>query len=166
MAKLATCFFLLAIIIVGLGCVSSARILLDDETAGSVTADTLGTTYDETSSSTAGTATASDTDGGEVNVDDNDHVADPPLPNVTAPANDVAPVDSSTDTSSDMVAPTVGQQPQMTFFMHDIVGGSHPSVRTVTGVITATDQNAVPFSKPANNIFPLTGENYLKYIYI
>lgn len=156
MTKLATiCFFLLAIFIVGLGCVSSTRILFADET-GSATAVPLGTTTydDETPSSAVPTASGTDS---EDTVDDGD-VADAPLPDVIAPVADVAPVATPTDTSSDVAAPTtVGQQPQMTFFMHDIVGGSHPSVRTVTGVITSTDLNAVPFSKPANNIFPLTG---------
>jgi hypothetical protein len=45
----------------------------------------------------------------------------------------------------------------LTFFMHDIVGGSQPSSRTVTGVIASTETNGIPFSKNSNNFFPLTG---------
>ncbi|CAI9091548.1 OLC1v1026610C1 [Oldenlandia corymbosa var. corymbosa] len=48
-------------------------------------------------------------------------------------------------------------QATLSFFMHDILGGSHPSGRVVTGVIANTDANGLPFSKPNNQIFPLNG---------
>ncbi|TQE12910.1 hypothetical protein C1H46_001556 [Malus baccata] len=37
--------------------------------------------------------------------------------------------------------------PHVSFFMHDILGGSHPSVRVVIGLVATTVLNA-PFSKP------------------
>ncbi|MCD7462581.1 hypothetical protein HAX54_048832 [Datura stramonium] len=41
--------------------------------------------------------------------------------------------------------------------MHDILGGSHPSGRVVTGIVATSDANYVPFSKPNNQIFPING---------
>lgn len=50
---------------------------------------------------------------------------------------------------------------QFTFFMHDILGGSTPSERIVSGVIvdttTQTSNNLLPFSKPNNRVFPIKG---------
>ncbi|KAH7548000.1 hypothetical protein JRO89_XS14G0051500 [Xanthoceras sorbifolium] len=43
------------------------------------------------------------------------------------------------------------------FFMHDILGGSHPSARVVTGIIASTEINGIPFSKANNDIFPVSG---------
>ncbi|MED6199939.1 hypothetical protein PIB30_080546, partial [Stylosanthes scabra] len=45
----------------------------------------------------------------------------------------------------------------ITFFMHDILGGSTPSERIVSGVITNTQTTKVPFSKPNNRILPMKG---------
>ncbi|XP_022954434.1 dirigent protein 24-like [Cucurbita moschata] len=51
--------------------------------------------------------------------------------------------------------------PTLSFFMHDIMGGSHPSARTVTGATpkskAAEPSSGLPFSKPKNNIFPIPG---------
>ncbi|KAL1532850.1 dirigent protein 24-like [Salvia divinorum] len=43
------------------------------------------------------------------------------------------------------------------FFMHDILGGSHPSGRAVAGIVANSDANNLPFSKPSNPIFPING---------
>ncbi|KAM7255553.1 hypothetical protein ACFE04_008451 [Oxalis oulophora] len=52
---------------------------------------------------------------------------------------------------------TQARATRLSFFMHDIVGGSNPSSRTVTGIIAKTEVNGIPFSKSSNNFFPLTG---------
>ena len=45
--------------------------------------------------------------------------------------------------------------PVLEFFMHDVLGGSHPSARVVTGIVAQTEVNGIPFSKSNNNIFPV-----------
>ncbi|KAI4384455.1 hypothetical protein MLD38_002610 [Melastoma candidum] len=64
-------------------------------------------------------------------------------------------------TTAPVVAPGVvasdAKQPQLSFFMHDVIGGSHPSARVVTGLIANSEISGVPFSKPNNNIFPVSG---------
>jgi hypothetical protein len=52
---------------------------------------------------------------------------------------------------------TATTSPPLSFFMHDILGGSHPSNRIVTGIIARTEINGIPFSQPNNNFFPLQG---------
>ncbi|KAK4353364.1 hypothetical protein RND71_028882 [Anisodus tanguticus] len=41
--------------------------------------------------------------------------------------------------------------------MHDILGGSHPSGRVVTGIVATSDANNLPFSMANNQIFPING---------
>ncbi|KAK3422414.1 hypothetical protein EUGRSUZ_G02765 [Eucalyptus grandis] len=67
------------------------------------------------------------------------------------------PVLIATAAASAVVAKPGTAQPQLSFFMHDIIGGSHPTARVVTGVIANSEISAVPFSKPNNNIFPING---------
>ncbi|CAH2064070.1 unnamed protein product [Thlaspi arvense] len=50
---------------------------------------------------------------------------------------------------------TGGHEPVLQFFMHDVLGGSHPSARVVTGIVAQTEVNGIPFSKSNNNIFPV-----------
>ncbi|CAN6829438.1 hypothetical protein Bca4012_031584 [Brassica carinata] len=50
---------------------------------------------------------------------------------------------------------TGGHVPVLEFFMHDVLGGSHPSARVVTGIVAQTEVNGIPFSKSNNNIFPV-----------
>ncbi|KAK7262405.1 hypothetical protein RJT34_29978 [Clitoria ternatea] len=45
----------------------------------------------------------------------------------------------------------------LTFFMHDILGGSSPSERIVAGTIVNTQTPNLPFSKPNNRVFPFKG---------
>ncbi|KAL2328704.1 hypothetical protein Fmac_022131 [Flemingia macrophylla] len=47
--------------------------------------------------------------------------------------------------------------PTITFFMHDILGGSTPSERIVAGTIVNTQTSNFPFSKPNNRVFPFKG---------
>ncbi|XP_038892996.1 dirigent protein 24 [Benincasa hispida] len=49
-----------------------------------------------------------------------------------------------------------GPEP-ISFYMHDIVGGSHPSARVVTGIVANTDSSGIAFSKPNDNFFPIQG---------
>jgi hypothetical protein len=72
----------------------------------------------------------------------------PPEVEVPLPAvPNVAPV----------AAKPVGKEPSLSFFMHDILGGSHPSARVVAGIVANTDVTGLPFSKLNNNLFPITG---------
>ncbi|KAH0889765.1 hypothetical protein HID58_052194, partial [Brassica napus] len=48
-----------------------------------------------------------------------------------------------------------GHEPLLEFFMHDVLGGSHPSARVVTGIVAQTEVNGIPFSKASNSIFPV-----------
>ncbi|XP_061337328.1 dirigent protein 9-like [Gastrolobium bilobum] len=45
----------------------------------------------------------------------------------------------------------------LTLYMHDILGGSTPSERIVTGIIVNTQNSNLPFSKPNNGVFPIKG---------
>ncbi|XP_030928698.1 dirigent protein 24-like isoform X1 [Quercus lobata] len=99
-----------------------------------------------------------------------------PVPNVQVPNTiptpvaGVAPVTSPTTTATAATSPTgptpvttatsatPGPQiPPLTFFMHDVLGGTHPSARVVTGIIANTQINGLPFSKANDNIFPVSG---------
>ncbi|KAE8664985.1 putative Chloroplast-targeted copper chaperone protein [Hibiscus syriacus] len=61
----------------------------------------------------------------------------------TAPLED--PVQAATPSTSD--------QPTLSFFMHDIFGGSAPSVRVVNGIVANTPQvKGIPFSKKRSGI--------------
>ncbi|XP_061372274.1 dirigent protein 24-like [Gastrolobium bilobum] len=51
----------------------------------------------------------------------------------------------------------MAKEPSLSFFMHDILGGSHPSARVVAGIVANTDMTGLPFSKLNNNLFPIAG---------
>ncbi|KAF5742645.1 dirigent protein 24-like [Tripterygium wilfordii] len=75
-----------------------------------------------------------------------------------APVAIAAPVTGAGTTATSATAANTGpHEPHLSFFMHDILGGSHPSARVVTGIIASSEINGIPFSKPNNNLFPLTG---------
>ncbi|KAL3523763.1 hypothetical protein ACH5RR_016597 [Cinchona calisaya] len=98
-------------------------------------------------------------------------IAGPSIPLTTGPASvivpsgTVSPIANVPNTAAPVANPTITTQPgganpdhpALSFFMHDILGGSHPSGRVVTGVVANTDANGLPFSKPNNQIFPLNG---------
>ncbi|RHN60883.1 putative plant disease resistance response protein [Medicago truncatula] len=55
-------------------------------------------------------------------------------------------------------AKTEEYPPPLTFYMHDILGGSNPSERIMNGIIVNTQQTTnIPFSKPNNKILPNKG---------
>ncbi|XP_058753663.1 dirigent protein 9-like [Vicia villosa] len=96
-----------------------------------------------------------------------------PSENELAPAEDIAPVGSPAidetpeaeaplPASPNVVTPVVtakpvAKEPTLSFYMHDILGGSHPSARVVAGIVANTDVTGLPFSKLNNNLFPITG---------
>lgn len=62
------------------------------------------------------------------------------------------------DTQTKPHADTTEYPPPLTFYMHDILGGSNPSERIMNGIIVNTQQTTnIPFSKPNNKIFPNKG---------
>lgn len=77
-----------------------------------------------------------------------------PAPTVTSTATVPNPAGAQTTTTTTAAA---SASASLSFFMHDILGGTHPSVRVVTGIIARTDINGIPFSSPNNNFFPLQG---------
>ncbi|CAL5322427.1 hypothetical protein CsSME_00000693 [Camellia sinensis var. sinensis] len=91
---------------------------------------------------------------------------DADVPNtVTPPVADVAPpvaTPAVTSPSGPTSAASAGaavapQNPPLSFFMHDILGGTHPSGRVVTGIVANSDVNNLPFSKPNSQVFPING---------
>ncbi|KAK1419607.1 hypothetical protein QVD17_28820 [Tagetes erecta] len=50
-----------------------------------------------------------------------------------------------------------GEHPTLSFFMHDVLGGTHATSRVVTGIIASSSANTVPFSTPNGQVFPITG---------
>ncbi|KAG8390658.1 hypothetical protein BUALT_Bualt01G0106500 [Buddleja alternifolia] len=88
-------------------------------------------------------------------------IADPPTeptPITTPPpiTTTAPPLTNPTATTTAGVNPIL-DHPTLSFFMHDILGGSHPSGRVVTGIVANSDANNLPFSKPNNQIFPING---------
>ncbi|CAD6203147.1 unnamed protein product [Miscanthus lutarioriparius] len=91
---------------------------------------------------------------------------DPPTDPVVAPAAGPAAASGAAGAASAGAAATgnagaagagVGDHP-LTFFMHDILGGSQPSGRIVTGVVASAAANGqLPFARPNTNIFPIQG---------
>ncbi|XVE59195.1 hypothetical protein DITRI_Ditri05aG0026100 [Diplodiscus trichospermus] len=97
----------------------------------------------------------------------NDDDTLPPLPPPETIATNLIPTPVANVTSvaglpivrSDPVIPLAATTSSsdnrtLSFFMHDIFGGSAPSVRAVTGIIANTQVNGIPFSKPNKGIFP------------
>jgi len=56
---------------------------------------------------------------------------------------------------TDVVTEGDAPAPTITFFMHDIIGGSAPSERIVAGTIVDTQTAKFPFSKPNKQDLPL-----------
>ncbi|XWS07836.1 hypothetical protein CRYUN_Cryun41cG0027000 [Craigia yunnanensis] len=93
---------------------------------------------------------------------------DGPVATPAAPVAGVAPIAGPVATSattgqgaaaatSATVAKSGPLDPVLSFFMHDILGGSHPSARVVTGIIANSEINGIPFSKTNNDLFPVQG---------
>uniref|UniRef100_A0A7N0TLD4 Dirigent protein n=1 Tax=Kalanchoe fedtschenkoi TaxID=63787 RepID=A0A7N0TLD4_KALFE len=81
----------------------------------------------------------------------------------TAPAS-AGPVTAS-PAGSGVAAGATGA-PAMSFFMHDILGGTRPTTRAVTGIIASAQINGIPFSKSNNQIFPINGATPLPTTFI
>ncbi|XP_010427284.1 PREDICTED: dirigent protein 24-like [Camelina sativa] len=86
----------------------------------------------------------------------------PPVPEEeeddSSPAVTTTPTTTTTQNPIPIPLPgpvTGGHEPILEFFMHDVLGGSHPSARVVTGIVAQTEVNGIPFSKSSNNIFPV-----------
>lgn len=48
-----------------------------------------------------------------------------------------------------------GDHPELTFFLHDILGGSNPSAKAITGIVTnPAVSGQVPFAKPNGAVLP------------
>ncbi|XP_047331672.1 dirigent protein 24-like [Impatiens glandulifera] len=88
-----------------------------------------------------------------------------PTPVVAAPAPVVgtapvvaAPVANvATGTTPAAASSAQGTTGALSFFMHDILGGTRPSGRVVTGIVANSDVNNLPFSKTNNQVFPING---------
>ncbi|XP_059627157.1 dirigent protein 24-like [Cornus florida] len=83
---------------------------------------------------------------------------------VAAPAAAVVPVATPAAASAGGTATVAAasanpdpQHPALSFFMHDILGGSHPSGKVVTGIVANSDLNGTPFSKPSSQVLPTNG---------
>ncbi|KAM7510579.1 hypothetical protein LguiB_009454 [Lonicera macranthoides] len=76
---------------------------------------------------------------------------------VATPASTSPTGTGSTAATSTTMAHASPQHPPLSFFMHDILGGSHPSGRVVTGIIANSQANGLPFSKASNQILPING---------
>ncbi|CAN1747114.1 Dirigent protein 24 [Linum perenne] len=168
------CLFLL-LIAFALSMSNAARILDELDPTATSSATILTPTTASPSSQIVSSAAP-------VDVDDEEESADPPLPEavipptaVPVPASGEAPsleapplVEEDSPIPSPTAAPAIAAAattattaaagpPALSFYMHDILGGSHPSARVVAGIIARTDINGIPFSVPNNNIFPLQG---------
>ncbi|XP_019192802.1 PREDICTED: dirigent protein 24 [Ipomoea nil] len=88
-----------------------------------------------------------------------------PAVNVVSPVAAVAPppgaapvaVATTPGTSSATVANPTTDHPALSFFMHDILGGSQPSGRVVTGIVANSNANNLPFTQPNDQLFPING---------
>ncbi|XP_074294111.1 dirigent protein 24-like [Silene latifolia] len=87
------------------------------------------------------------------------------LPSAQAPASATdepadQPQPNPDDTPAPLPAPVQEtsrpEHPALSFYMHDVLGGSHASGRIVTGLIATSNVNGIPFSRPNNQVFPVT----------
>ncbi|KAL6907653.1 hypothetical protein ACP4OV_002692 [Aristida adscensionis] len=87
--------------------------------------------------------------------------AEPPTDTTVAPAAGPTAATGNAGAAGGAAAAAAaagaGDHP-LTFFMHDVLGGSRPSGRIVTGVVASTAANGqLPFARPNDNIFPIQG---------
>ncbi|KAK6929288.1 Dirigent protein [Dillenia turbinata] len=158
--------FLLAI---ALGCATSARIL-DEEGPQDPTSLPLSGPTTTTLPSGQIPATLAPADAPVPEEDVPAPVADVAPETEVPPVTDVAPVASpavgvpsgpittatATATSTTVAQPDA-EHPSLSFYMHDILGGTSPSGRIVTGVIANSEVSNLPFTKPNDQVFPVNG---------
>ncbi|KAL2329684.1 hypothetical protein Fmac_017265 [Flemingia macrophylla] len=144
--------------------IGPATTLPTDQTPTATITSQVGpaTTLPSGQTGAATTITPSATEESQDEVDN----AEPPVPQPEVPAEDtnITPVASPTPEETPEISPipgaipnSVAKEPSLSFFMHDILGGSHPSARVVAGIVANTDVTGLPFSKLNNNLFPITG---------
>lgn len=152
------CVVLLAI---SLGCATGSRILINTIP--------LPTNQNELFGQTNEVDTPQDDPTPDLPKDDIPPVVAPvpvdspvPLPTVASPV--VVPVVTPTGGSATVAATggaatvaTGAEHPALSFFMHDVLGGSQATSRVVTGIVATSDANLVPFSRPNSQVFPITG---------
>ncbi|OAY76977.1 Dirigent protein 25 [Ananas comosus] len=74
-----------------------------------------------------------------------------------------APSTSSSDVADDAAASasasaSASEQPPISFFMHDVLGGTNPSARIVSGIVDNTAVNGqLPFERPNGAVLPVNG---------
>ncbi|KAK0592313.1 hypothetical protein LWI29_017101 [Acer saccharum] len=161
---LKTTFYFLIFLAITLTCANSARILDEIDQQPPIIADAP---YPINPVAASAPPTADDNDES-----DSSPLPEPEIPVVAAAPttidDDLAPVPTPIATSAPILLPTAtstsatvansGPQGEpLYFFMHDILGGTHPSARVVTGIIASTEINGIPFSKTNNNQFPING---------
>ncbi|XP_028805147.1 dirigent protein 24-like [Neltuma alba] len=81
---------------------------------------------------------------------------DQPEPAAVTPALPVAGAPVAGGNAAAAANPA-GKEPTLSFYMHDVIGGTHPSARVVAGIVANTDVTGLPFSKINNNLFPIVG---------
>ncbi|XP_021739627.1 dirigent protein 9-like [Chenopodium quinoa] len=159
-----------------LGLANSARIL-DQMSSQFTPADELPSLppMDDSSSTTvlpSGQAPAVATEAPAAAAETPDAAAEAPVEEVATPDNqpDQPQPDSTTTaaaTPEEAPAASAAQggagggaeqpgHPAISFFMHDVLGGSSASGRIVTGLIASSDVNGIPFSQPNNQVFPVS----------
>ena len=165
--------FYLLLLAITLGCANSARVLEEvDPQPPTDTPDDVPDVAPVTDTSTTSPSgqVLGTTSGGTPIVGPSATLPNGPAPVVapiatTTPDADVAPVASTPVTTSPSGSPSIAatsatvapQHPPLSFFMHDILGGTRPSGRVVTGIVANSDVNNLPFSKPNNQVFPING---------
>ncbi|CAN8317271.1 unnamed protein product [Cochlearia groenlandica] len=77
------------------------------------------------------------------------------IPTVAPTEAEEEPEATTASATTVPVIPAGEHEPLLEFFMHDVLGGSHPSARVVTGIVAQTEVNGIPFSKASNSIFPV-----------
>ncbi|KAB1226051.1 Dirigent protein 25 [Morella rubra] len=80
-----------------------------------------------------------------------------PTPGAATPVSGVPPVVTGNPAAA-ASATVAGTDPQhsLSFFMHDILGGTNPSAKAVTGVVSNPAVNGqVPFAKPNGAVLPV-----------
>ncbi|KAJ4979427.1 hypothetical protein NE237_010207 [Protea cynaroides] len=77
----------------------------------------------------------------------------PPSPVTNPTIEDVAPAAGPIATATQ-----TGANPALSFYMHDILGGSQPSGRVVAGIVANMGVNSqLPFSRPNTAVLPING---------
>ena len=92
---------------------------------------------------------------GPITTPDSPDLAEP-VPGLAPVATPAAPQPNTGVAASSTTLPTGDPHHTLSFFMHDILGGSNPSARAVTGIVTNPAVNGqLPFAKPNGAVLPL-----------